>query len=111
MPPGGEHPRRHNSFSINAAPPKQPISNDPHTLLRSANLLIAASISLLFIGISPFFFPADAASESASASSGHPGPIYLRFPYSCVFFLPLLIPLSTYLVIARWTGEKHYRHS
>ena len=105
---GDKHRQRHNSFSINAVPPKQPASKDPQSLLRVANVLITVSVAFLLVGFAPLFFP----SGIAAANVSHrPSPVYLRFPYSAVYFLPLLIPLTTYIVIARWTGEKHYRHS
>lgn len=101
-----EQRRRHDSFSINPTISKSSTSRDPGALLKTANTIIAASIVLLLVGLLPLLIPADALS-----SVDHRGPIYLRFPNSFLFFLPLLIPLTTYIVIARWTGEKHYRHS
>lgn len=98
-----QRPRQH-SFSINPTTNSAPPSTDPLALLQNANSLIVASLLLLLVGVAPFLIRTD-------FQDGYTSPIYLRFPYNCIFFLPLLIPLSTYLVIARWTGEKHYRHS
>lgn len=103
---GAQRARQH-SFSIHPTASKQLTPNDPSTRLQYANVVIAASISLLVVGLLPLFLP----TVDSSPGLEHQVPVYLRFPQSCIFFLPLLIPLSTYLVIARWTGEKHYRHS
>lgn len=65
--------------------------------LRNANILIAISCAFALIGIAPLVIPGNHS--------------YLDFPHSLLYFLPLLVPLSTYIAIARWTGEKHYRHS
>ncbi|CAD6971282.1 unnamed protein product [Tilletia controversa] len=37
--------------------------------------------------------------------------VVMRWPFSLGYFVPLLVPLSLYLVIARWTGDKLFRHS
>lgn len=98
--------RRQHSFSINPAADPAPKVDDPVTLLRKANALIAVSVLLLLVGLVPLFVP-----DRSAPIPQERDPIYLHFPHSGIFFLPLLIPLSTYLVIVRWTGEKHYRHS
>lgn len=95
------------SFSISSATSASATSSSPAALLHRANILIASSVVLLLVGLLPLLIPA----KSISAVQHHGESIYLRFPYNLIFFLPLLIPLSTYIVIARWTGEKHYRHS
>lgn len=37
--------------------------------------------------------------------------VWLTFPISLAYWFPLLIPFSTYIVIARWTGVTMFRHS
>ncbi|PWN48802.1 hypothetical protein IE53DRAFT_370297 [Violaceomyces palustris] len=82
---------------------------------RSAKLLVVFSILFLVIGISGLFglfeslFPP--AHPELYFGSQISQPLFLQPPYNLAYFLPLLIPLTTYLVIARWTGEKHFRHS
>lgn len=101
-----KHRPRQHSFSLNPLARAQTKSKDPSARLRTADSLIAASISLLLFGLVSLLITTD-----STPSSDHQRPVFLQFPYSFIFFLPLLIPLSTYIVIARWTGEKHYRHS
>lgn len=36
---------------------------------------------------------------------------WLTFPINLAYWLPLLIPFTTYVVIARWTGDTMFRHS
>lgn len=36
---------------------------------------------------------------------------FLIWPVSLFYFWPLCVPLGLYLVIARWTGDKHFRHA
>lgn len=36
---------------------------------------------------------------------------WLAFPQCLAYLVPLMIPLTTYVVIARWTGEKLFRHA
>ena len=38
-------------------------------------------------------------------------PVWLTFPISLAYWLPLLIPFTTYVVIARWTGVTMFRYS
>lgn len=38
-------------------------------------------------------------------------PTWLDFPNNLAYLLPLLIPFTTYIVIARWTGDTMFRHS
>lgn len=76
-----------------------PAESHRSTSLRNANTLIALSCAFALVGLASLVFP---------GSGDHP---YLNFPHSLLYFLPLLVPLTTYITIARWTGEKHYRHS
>lgn len=41
------------------------------------------------------------------ANVGH----WLSFPHCLAYWLPLLIPFTTYLIIAHWTGMELFRHS
>lgn len=81
-------------------------------LKSSGNYLFLFSMTFLFVGSFgllggwELLFPQTTSSASSSSS-----PSYLNFPYNLALFLPLFIPLSLYIVIARWTGEKYYRHS
>lgn len=36
---------------------------------------------------------------------------WLEWPANLAYFVPLAIPLATFGVIARWTGEKAFRHA
>ena len=36
---------------------------------------------------------------------------WLEPPTCLAYLLPLLIPFTFYVIIARWTGEKLYRHA
>ncbi|CEH13759.1 hypothetical protein CBOM_07463 [Ceraceosorus bombacis] len=38
-------------------------------------------------------------------------PHWLDFPFCIAYFVPLLAPLITYIVIARWSGYKAFRHA
>lgn len=100
-------PQRHPHRTLSSDSSHKASSSDPAARLYAARLVFAASIALLLLALVPICVP----TSPAAATAPLPRPIYLRFPYSCIFFAPLLIPLTTYLVIARWTGEKHYRHS
>ncbi|SPO35921.1 uncharacterized protein PSFLO_01392 [Pseudozyma flocculosa] len=77
--------------------------------IRSANCLIASSLLFLLTTLPTLFGALDYLLPLAPSDNGAPS--YLVFPHSLAHFLPLLIPLTTYIVIARWTGEKHFRHS
>ncbi|PWN97103.1 hypothetical protein FA09DRAFT_339591 [Tilletiopsis washingtonensis] len=37
--------------------------------------------------------------------------LWLEPPFCWAYFLPLVPPLGLYIVIARWSGEKAFRHS
>lgn len=48
---------------------------------------------------------------TAHASQQQAGRAWLSFPVCLAYLAPLLIPFTTYVVIARWTGEKLFRHA
>lgn len=37
--------------------------------------------------------------------------IWLWFPFNIGYWIPLLIPFTTYIIIARWTGDTMFRNS
>ncbi|KAN0065869.1 hypothetical protein ACQY0O_001000 [Thecaphora frezii] len=101
-------PRQHRSIH------PRPVARHPsHLCLRRkriAHALILAGIASL-LGALHLLCPLPSWSSSSSPHHHPAAPAYLTFPHSLAHFLPLLIPLTTYIVIARWTGEKHFRHS
>ena len=67
----------------------------------SACIAVAATFGFGLLGGFEALFPPLEPSSDA----------WMRPLYNIIYFLPLLIPLTTYLVIARWTGANYFVHS
>lgn len=81
---------------------------------RQARRIFNLSLGFLIVGLLTFLggwervFPLYVG--DAREGEGGPGGVgdLLGWPHSLLNFLPLLIPLTLYLVIARWTGRQLY---
>lgn len=115
------HPRRHNLQSThNAADSLHDMSRrtiaavSASQLHRNGTLLLAGSLVFLFSGLFCLLGGGEyllGVVDPGAQSTTHRTPIFLHWPFSLLYFWPLTIPLGTYLVIARWTGYKHFRHA
>ncbi|KAK0548835.1 hypothetical protein OC845_003386 [Tilletia horrida] len=68
----------------------------------------ALAIFSLFGGWERIFLTRE---EGSDERGGDDDPVFMRWPFNLAYFVPLLVPLTLYIVIARWTGEKLFRHS
>lgn len=82
--------------------------SSPNILQSRGRLIATTSLGLLFLGLFGLLGGAEyfLLQEDQSGESS-----FLIWPISLFYFWPLCIPLGLYLVIARWTGDKHFRHA
>ncbi|KAL9933326.1 hypothetical protein V8E36_008044 [Tilletia maclaganii] len=80
-------------------------------LARAGRRAVTISFILSTLAIFGIFGGWEWASGSSSTADESGTTMMMRWPFSLAYFLPLLVPLSLYVVIARWTGEKLFRHS
>jgi hypothetical protein len=84
---------------------------------RQARRILNLSLGFLLVGVLTFVggwervFPlyvGDATDGGTAGRGGGGVGDLLGWPHSLLNFLPLMIPLTLYLVIARWTGRQLY---
>ncbi|KAK0553847.1 hypothetical protein OC845_000984 [Tilletia horrida] len=95
-----------------AAQVADPIAAAGRWVCLASMSITAISIFGLMGGWEFFFLKDDTtAPHISSRHTGSDAAAFMRWPFSLSYFLPLLVPLTLYLVIARWTGEKLFRHA
>lgn len=86
--------------------------NSSDDLQRRGTLLLAGSLAFIGCGLFCLLGGVEGllvdCHDTRSKADPH---VYLVWPCSLAYFWPLIIPLGTYIVIARWTGYKHFRHA
>lgn len=103
---------RSKSKSKSSAPNSSSIS--AHDLHRLGTSIAVGSVAFLAAGLFSLLGGVEQIAQGCSGgrqdATGN-NVRYLVWPCSLAYFWPLAIPLGTYLVIARWTGYKHFRHA
>jgi hypothetical protein len=79
---------------------------------QTGKFIFCVSLSGIVVGVFGLLGGAEVLfTPAATSSTPSPPTTFLTWPVSLFYFWPLCIPLGLYLVIARWTGDKHFRHA
>ena len=80
-------------------------ASSPQHLHRTGSLITLGSLVFIFVGLFGLLGGPERLLSQQSPDA------FLTWPVAVFYFWPLCIPLGTYLVIARWTGDQHFRHA